>query len=189
MDEANVALTLASRDRKVSSHATLGSEPWPGENFPIIVKDLCGLFVKVHDSKLTFIHHTAREFLLDSKGSGYWRGRFNVPSSHGATLRSCLYYLVLPDAPDGSDKDGFIDGHGHILSTLQLPIGLRTFVSSFERPIQEAQGKCWTQQSVFVIPLRPGTKPGDHIRGHGLLISEIRQLSHYYDVPRTSSDC
>ncbi|KAF7513336.1 hypothetical protein GJ744_009757 [Endocarpon pusillum] len=82
VEEANIALTLALQNEQFASHTALQSELWPKENFPSTVKDLCGLFINIHDAKLSFIHQTAREFLLDSKHQGFWKGRFNMPDSH-----------------------------------------------------------------------------------------------------------
>ena len=36
----------------------------PKENFARYIKDLCGLFVSIHDSKIYLLHQTAKEFLL-----------------------------------------------------------------------------------------------------------------------------
>ncbi|KAL9601837.1 MAG: hypothetical protein Q9179_002728 [Wetmoreana sp. 5 TL-2023] len=99
VEEANVALTLALRDKQIASHTALQSELWPRENFQSTVKNLCGLFISVHNFKLSFIHQTAREFLLHSECQGHWKGRLNMPNSHSTTLQSCLYYLVLQDVP------------------------------------------------------------------------------------------
>ncbi|KAB5513490.1 hypothetical protein GE09DRAFT_1046665, partial [Coniochaeta sp. 2T2.1] len=65
LDEANVALTLALQEPRFASHAAVESELWPRDNFRSIVKNLCGLFISVYDSKLSFIHQTAREFLIN----------------------------------------------------------------------------------------------------------------------------
>jgi hypothetical protein len=70
---------------------------WPRDNFRIIVKNLCGLFISVYDSKLSFIHQTAREFLTHRERQGTWQGRLNMSKSHSTISRSCLHYLLLPD--------------------------------------------------------------------------------------------
>jgi hypothetical protein len=64
VDEANVALTLALQKEQFVSHALLESELWPRDNFSSIVKNLCGLFISVYDSRLSF--HTS-----DSEGVPY----------------------------------------------------------------------------------------------------------------------
>jgi ankyrin repeat protein len=97
LDEANIALTLALQKEQFMSHAALQSSLWPSKNFQSTVKNICGLFINVYDSKLSFIHQTAREFLLDPERQGKWQGRLNMPESHSTISRPCLYYLLLPD--------------------------------------------------------------------------------------------
>jgi len=103
LDEANFALTLATQEPEPERHADV--DLWPTNTFQSIVTNLCGLFVSVYDSKLSFIHQTAREFLLDSEQKGSWQGRFNMPQSHSTISRSCLLYLLLPDINRPSKDD------------------------------------------------------------------------------------
>ena len=79
LDEANFALTLAIQEEEPESYAVVKANIWPRDKFRSIVTNLCGLFISVYDSKLSFIHQTAREFLLDPSREGDWRGRFNMP--------------------------------------------------------------------------------------------------------------
>jgi ankyrin repeat domain-containing protein 50 len=112
LDEANIALTLALRElreQRFATHTALESEMWPRDSFKSIVKNLCGLFINVYDSKLSFIHQTAREFLIHSEPHRNWKGRLNMPKSHSTISRLCLHYFSLKDfaAPiqsDSSDK-------------------------------------------------------------------------------------
>ncbi|KFY78498.1 hypothetical protein V498_09097, partial [Pseudogymnoascus sp. VKM F-4517 (FW-2822)] len=97
LDEANVALALAIRKNEPESHSKLKLELWLGKNFKSTVMNLCGLFVSVYDSKLSFIHQTAREFLTDSEPEGTWKGSFNMAQSHHPLLQSCIFYLSFPD--------------------------------------------------------------------------------------------
>jgi ankyrin repeat protein len=101
LDEANIALVLAIRKEEPESHAELKSELWSAGKFQSVVMNLCGVFVSVYDSKLSFIHQMAREFLLDSELAGTWKGRFNMAQSHHSLSKSCIFYLLLPDI-DGS---------------------------------------------------------------------------------------
>jgi ankyrin repeat protein len=110
LDEANIALTLATEESRPLSHDELDSKLWAKEGFKSTVKNLCGLFITVHNSKLFFIHQTAREFLVtphisDGKGKETWKGRLSVPRAHGVVSRTCLYYLSL----DGFSAD--FDNH------------------------------------------------------------------------------
>ncbi|KAH8763942.1 hypothetical protein F5882DRAFT_453250, partial [Hyaloscypha sp. PMI_1271] len=97
LDEANVALTLAIQEQQPVSYADVEADLWPRDKFRSIVTNLCGLFVSVYNSKLSFIHQTAREFLLDSEQEGNWKGRFDMPQSHSAISRACLFQLLSPD--------------------------------------------------------------------------------------------
>ncbi|KAM0512667.1 hypothetical protein ACHAPE_008692 [Trichoderma viride] len=97
LDEANDALALALEEREVPKYATLREKLWPQDNFKTIVQNLCGLFIRIHDSKLSFIHQTAREFLVSREQTGAWKGRLGLPKSHGILSRVCLNYLQMLD--------------------------------------------------------------------------------------------
>ncbi|KAK3947728.1 ankyrin repeat-containing domain protein [Pseudoneurospora amorphoporcata] len=97
LDEANVALTLASQKQQFTSYAAVESKLWPRDKFRSIVKNLCGLFISVYDSKLSFIHQTAREFLTNPQRQSKWEGRLNMRKSHSTMSLVCLHYLLLPD--------------------------------------------------------------------------------------------
>jgi ankyrin repeat domain-containing protein 50 len=97
LDEANFALTCALQEKRFASHAALESELWPRDNFRSIVKNLCGHFISIYNSELSFIHQTAREFLIHPERQGTWQGRLNMLKSHSTISRSCLHYLLLPD--------------------------------------------------------------------------------------------
>ncbi|KAJ5248263.1 hypothetical protein N7497_008324 [Penicillium chrysogenum] len=97
LDEANVALTLALAEEDSTSHSALENDLWPKNNFESIVKGLSGLFISVHDSKLFFIHQTAREFLIDPSGRGTWEGRLSMSKSSRTISRTCFKFLMLPD--------------------------------------------------------------------------------------------
>lgn len=96
--EADYALTLAMKDDGYRSLAELKEELlWPND-FEKSAKHLCGLLIQVHDSKISFIHLTAREFLLNSPQSGMkWKGRFSDESTlHSVLAKCCIDQLVLP---------------------------------------------------------------------------------------------
>ncbi|KAL7904654.1 hypothetical protein GGI35DRAFT_198084 [Trichoderma velutinum] len=97
--EANYALTLTLSTEGYLSHKQLQEDLWSQEVFKTTSKNLCGLFIKVHDSKLSFIHHTAKEFLTHSERSGTWKGRLNVSNSHGVLSGACINYLKMLDTP------------------------------------------------------------------------------------------
>ncbi|KAJ6011194.1 hypothetical protein N7451_002606 [Penicillium sp. IBT 35674x] len=95
LDEANMALTtvLAKQD----SQPVSVSDMWGPEVFKVIVKDLCGLLVNIHGSKLFFVHQTAREFLVHQERQGNWKGRLDMLGSHRQMLLACLSSLSFLD--------------------------------------------------------------------------------------------
>ena len=100
LDEANLALTLATQDPPPRSYSEV--DLWPSSSFKSTVQDICGLFVSIHDGKLSLIHQTAREFLLgtsDSRGKdpGKWHGCFDITEAHGTISQICLDYLNFDD--------------------------------------------------------------------------------------------
>ncbi|KAL4733603.1 hypothetical protein BDV11DRAFT_175537 [Aspergillus similis] len=109
LDEANIAMTLAVQQEHSISHAALESMLWPSQRFKSIVRNLCGLFLSVYDLKLSFIHETAREFLIHRKRSGKWQGRMNMSKSNSIMALVCVTYLSCIDdqSPDYEIKEKF----------------------------------------------------------------------------------
>ena len=108
LEEANAALTLATQDPPPKSYGEV--KLWPLSNFQSIVQDICGLFVSVHDGKLSLIHQTAREFLLGtsdshSKDPGKWQGCFDITEAHGTISKVCLDYLNFDDLATMSTRE------------------------------------------------------------------------------------
>ena len=101
LDEVNVALTLALGKGQFDSHTALMSERWPENGFGSVVKNLGGLFITVHDSRLSFIHQTAREFLTDNQQKGKWQGRLKISKAQCKMSRICLEYLSYIDVRSG----------------------------------------------------------------------------------------
>ncbi|KAL9133666.1 MAG: hypothetical protein Q9175_005155 [Cornicularia normoerica] len=99
LQEANVALTIATRKESCRSQGAL--ELWSLQDFKSTVQNMCGLFVSVHDGKLFLIHQTAREFLLMTKESpshaGKWKGSLDMAAAHSITSQVCLEYLNFDD--------------------------------------------------------------------------------------------
>ena len=120
LDEANVALTIALHKPNSEQHKPFNF--WPRARFKDFVTNLSGLFVTVHDSNLTLIHQTAREFLLDStklpgETPGKWQGSLNLAAAHGTIALVCLRYLNLQDFAKGQE----IDKYSGQVSSQDLP--------------------------------------------------------------------
>ena len=100
LEEANIALSIATQKEGCKSHKTL--ELWPSTSFKSTIQNTCGLFISVYDSKLFLIHQTAREFLLcssssPSPSSRAWEGSFSTTMAHGLISQICLHYLNLQE--------------------------------------------------------------------------------------------
>lgn len=96
--EMNTALAITE---ECSSADDLDLEPEP--TFRDTVRDLCGLFVSVSDSKIYLIHQTAREFLLARNlkenpvpnAKERWMYSMDLRISHFELAKKCLLYLHL----------------------------------------------------------------------------------------------
>lgn len=90
LDEINVAVSIGPNDR---SHDDLDLEP----SIDSTVKDLCGLFVRVIESKVFLIHQTAKQFLVnnpdDSLGQGVWKKSLLPMDSDLTVALICIRYL------------------------------------------------------------------------------------------------
>ena len=100
LKEANMALAIATRERSCRSQGDL--ELWPVESFGNTVQNWCGLFINVHDERLSLIHQTAREFLIKTSESAAspsrkWEGCLDMAAAHGTMSRICLNYLNFQD--------------------------------------------------------------------------------------------
>lgn len=108
LDEINVAMTLATQTtaQKIEweSYADVERELWPKDSFKSSIKNMCGLFVTVHDETVSLIHQTARAFLLEKsnphlESTNQWQGCLNIATAHGILSTVCFSYLDLKD-PD-----------------------------------------------------------------------------------------
>ncbi|PWW77828.1 hypothetical protein C7212DRAFT_356725 [Tuber magnatum] len=63
------------------------------------VKNLCGLFVRIIDSKIYLVHQTAREFLIKGafRGQGKWQYTLRAVDSSFLMANICITYLALQD--------------------------------------------------------------------------------------------
>ena len=103
LQEVNIALTLATQEASCTSYEALDQSLWPQQNFKSTVRNMCGLFVNIHDGKVSLIHQTAREFLvrntqLPQLPSGKWQGYLDMATAHGTMSQVCLDYLNFDDS-------------------------------------------------------------------------------------------
>ena len=103
--EVNVAMAMGKDNRFYED-----LEFWKPEACADKIKNLCGLFVTIADSKVYLIHQTAREFLICQNAisssmttvppSNKWRESFSIEQSHLRLAEICIFYLRLRDFGD-----------------------------------------------------------------------------------------
>ena len=118
-----MAMAIATREDSCISEKDL--ELWPLDTFGNTVRNWCGLFVNVHDGKLSLIHQTAREFLTnDSKSarssSDKWKGCLDIAAAHGTMSRICLSYLQFPNIASIDESQLKRDGHYGLMNEYHL---------------------------------------------------------------------
>ncbi|KAH6892555.1 ankyrin repeat-containing domain protein, partial [Thelonectria olida] len=111
-----MALVLAINENHGVSHDL---ELEPEDRFRITIRELCGLFVAVVDSKIYLLHQTAREFLVCEKGldpssplerpdtSSRWKWSLRPGDSNRMLAEVCIWYILfIGEAyPIGPAKD------------------------------------------------------------------------------------
>ena len=99
--EMNMAFNIR-RDQKSREEVDL----WPEDLFGTYVKNLCGLLVRVHESKIFLLHQTVKKFLssrpvttaavehVNSEREGrVWMHSIELKKSHRVLASICLCYL------------------------------------------------------------------------------------------------
>lgn len=76
----------------------------PEDRFHENLRDICGLFVTIIDSKIYLLHQTAREFLVKNDNattfgavarSRKWKHSLRSQESHNILAHICIWYLLL----------------------------------------------------------------------------------------------
>lgn len=94
LEEINVAM-----DFKCGSEAT---DQYPANITAEILKNQCGILLRVVGSKVTFVHQTARQFLIKSDQaeaatSEKWKHTLNPADSNKLLAEICVSFLLKPD--------------------------------------------------------------------------------------------
>ncbi|RYP60682.1 hypothetical protein DL771_010422 [Monosporascus sp. 5C6A] len=99
--EMDLALTLRQNHK---SYKGLGRRP--DERVGKYIRDLCGLFVNITDSKIYLLHQTAKEFLVQNntmyssegihKGLK-WKRSLRPRESHRILAEICIWHLLLAE--------------------------------------------------------------------------------------------
>ncbi|KAL9063919.1 MAG: hypothetical protein Q9161_009197 [Pseudevernia consocians] len=114
--EMNMALNLEPENKSREDVDLL-----PDGHMSKYIRNLCGLFVSVYDSKIYLLHQTAREFLLHPKSSDQttsiiepsvriWKHSISASLSHLVLARICLVYLSFDVFEKEPRKLVFEDG-------------------------------------------------------------------------------
>ena len=101
LEEINISLHVQEGDKRIEE-----VDLEPVNSLPAYVKNLCGLFVTIYDSRVYLLHQTAREFLLSqdscsgtadttSQHRGIWKHSFQLETCHYVMARVCLTYLLF----------------------------------------------------------------------------------------------
>ena len=124
LEEINVAMVI---DHLHEYYNDL--EMWSPADSADIVKNICGLFISVVDSKVYLIHQTAREFLLGEEEGG-WRKSFRLAESNLILAKACIWLLVLRDfeekdlRPIDERSDGRSEiGSNHSVTSAEIQLG------------------------------------------------------------------
>ncbi|KAI1416756.1 hypothetical protein F5Y13DRAFT_204139 [Hypoxylon sp. FL1857] len=96
-----MAVTLAIEE----DHKTLTDlELEPEERFREKIRELCGLFVTIVDSKIYLLHQTAREFLvkdetsIESTGNSFqWKHSLKLVDAHRLLATICIWCLLFDE--------------------------------------------------------------------------------------------
>lgn len=115
LEEMQIALNVTVETRSLND---LDLEP--NNTFKDRLRELCGLFVTVHDKRVYFLHQTAREFLLPLSTSSprattatmVWAHKFNIRQAHTCLAESCVAYLGLLDSQIEGITKGLLDYAG-----------------------------------------------------------------------------
>ncbi|KAL7920862.1 ankyrin repeat-containing domain protein [Trichoderma austrokoningii] len=96
LEEMNLALAL-----RESHRSNYDIKLSPEERFRQQLRDICGFFITIIDSKIYLLHQTAKEFLLNDDGSpaldvsgrSTWKRSFDLSESHHILFDICILYL------------------------------------------------------------------------------------------------
>lgn len=105
LQEASIALAI-----KEHHHSCLMLEPdlEPESRFSNMIREACGLFVTIKDSRIFLLHQTAKEFLTirhtnaPAGPTAEWQNSFNPVRSHRILSESCIWYLLFDEFKDPS---------------------------------------------------------------------------------------
>ncbi len=108
LKEMDVALAIANQD-SVSSYGELQLE---GDNLKTVIRDLCGLFIYISDSRVYLFHQTAKEFLMKTDSSSgkvsttVWKASLDEKDCDIIMAKACIRYLLFKEFDEASSGKG-----------------------------------------------------------------------------------
>lgn len=153
LSEMDVAFNLET-DSNAQTHEDLDLDH---QDLERRIRELCGLFVVVHDGHFYLIHHTAKEFLVDKAGLACandvqaWKGSLDSHDSQKQMTRICVRYLSLAGIQNNQLSTG--RGQGYVdtsaypflwYSAMYWPTHFRSTDQS-DKDLLEDAAKLYTQ--------------------------------------------
>jgi ankyrin repeat protein len=122
VSEMALAFVLRENHR---SYDALDLELIPEDRFREKVRDICGLFVTIIDSRLYLLHQTAKEFLVQNDTANSpkgvpmdleWKHSLRPQESHHILTEICIWHLLFEDfenSPLGEDESlsQYVENH------------------------------------------------------------------------------
>ncbi|KAK2805464.1 hypothetical protein FQN51_000290 [Onygenales sp. PD_10] len=104
LEEMAMAMALIQCDQRAAPHEI---EVEPESRFRNTIREICGLFVTIVDSKIYLLHQSAREFLIYNQDAEMlyqsleWKGSLRPIHSDLILAAACTYYFlyILPGTP------------------------------------------------------------------------------------------
>ena len=111
LTEMDVAFQIATESKNAKAYGELDLDRG---HLKTRIRDLCGLFIFVNDSRVYLIHQTAKEFLvrkdlIHSGNNGCWKHSLDERSSTVILAKICIQYLNFADFENGGSHIGGVD--------------------------------------------------------------------------------
>jgi ankyrin repeat domain-containing protein 50 len=109
--EMDVAFQIATESENAKAYGELDLDR---DHLKTRIRDLCGLFIFVNDSRVYLIHQTAKEFLVrkdltHSSKNGCWKHALDERSSAVILAKVCIQYLNFADFENGGSHIGRVE--------------------------------------------------------------------------------
>jgi ankyrin repeat protein len=130
------------------------------------IRQYCGLFIRITESKVYLIHQTAQEFLLESQiinnnnSLAGWQHSFKNSDTHLTLARSCIWYLKLPqfgesgfelrDSDSDSDVELDLESGEELDEQLDEVLGEGSDEEADEEPDAEGEKSFLPSQAEFI---------------------------------------